>query len=521
MYIHVYNQKRAITFSRKEMERLNQLIYLHHVNINTFAGVAFNQQSQLVSLWSFCVRGSLDDIIFSSDRELGRNFQATFIKHILNGVQYIHQSSIKAHGALFLSNCVVDGYWVVKLTDFGLKGILHNKMVHKDLIAGSYDSLEDLPRCYLQYPPEYLETIKKHKDVYAIEPTVHGDIYQIGMLIYQILFVRRPFCERRESVEEIIDLVTSSSSPFHPVLPEKSPDLTLRLVSIIQQCWLVKTSARPALFKIIDAIAREFGKQGGTLIDQLIKMVDEYSDNLEQIVAERISRIEEERFRTQQILHQVMPREVAEALCDGQQLKPRLHPSVTILMVDVCQFSELCESCIPVHVLEILQQLYSSFDQIILKFKAFKVENVGDAYLVVSGIPDLPDNLHLTEICRISLELKKFMKTLVVLHRPDYTLRVKMGISYGAVAAGVLGLTAPRFCVFGESVNMACRMAGTGVPSKIQVSENASELIQRDFPEFRVEERGTVILKGKGPVTTFWLLDNTEDATPMDPHNVN
>ena len=79
-----FHQKRAVTFTRSEMERLNQLKNLNHSNVNPFVGMTFNQNSELVVLWNYCVRGSLDDVCFGTGKRLGRNFQSTFLKHILH-----------------------------------------------------------------------------------------------------------------------------------------------------------------------------------------------------------------------------------------------------------------------------------------------------------------------------------------------------------------------------------------------------------------------------------------------------
>ncbi|EGT41940.1 CBN-GCY-25 protein [Caenorhabditis brenneri] len=497
-------QRRAITFTRQEMEMLNQLKYMSHTNINPFTGICFNQGSELLVMWQFTARYSLEDLIFVKEQKFGRNFQSTFIKHIMHGIQYIHNSSIKVHGALFLSNCVVDSYWVVKLTDFGIKNILKERMHHKELAPSSTFDIDAIHYKYLQLAPEHLSWIlEKHEESLG---TVEGDIYQLAMLIYQILFYMRPFAERQENIKDLAHLLSSqSTAPIHPKVPEGN-SFTMRLLSIIQQCWLYKPVARPTLIKIQDAVNREFGQDvKGTLIDQMIEMIDEYSANLEQIVAERTRELEQEMATTENLLYQLLPKSIADSIRSGKSVVPEQHSSVTLLVVDVCQFTKFCEAFIPVHILETLQELYSSFDYIVQKNKAFKVENVGDAYLICSGIPEMSGCRHLREVCRISLKLQAFMKTFTVRHRPSHILQIKMGITSGAVAAGILGSIAPRFCIFGDTVNMACRMASTGSPGTIQLSELTANTLMEKFPSFILEERGMIDVKGKGTCLTFWL----------------
>ncbi|PIC31354.1 hypothetical protein B9Z55_012082 [Caenorhabditis nigoni] len=514
-----YVQRRAITFSRQEMEMLNQLKYMSHTNINPFTGICFNQGSELIVMWQFTARYSLEDLIFGKEQKFGRNFQSTFIKHIMHGINFIHNSSIKVHGTLYLSNCVVDSYWVVKLTDFGIKNILKERMHHKELAPNSSFDIDAIHYKYLQLAPEHLSSLlEKHEEPMG---TVEGDMYQLAMVIYQILFYMRPFAERQEDIKvfsspnlhplksilpELSTLLSNqSTAPIHPKVPEGN-SFTMRLLSIIQQCWLYKPAARPTLIKITDAVNREFGQDvKGTLIDQMIEMIDEYSANLEHIVAERTRELEQDMATTENLLYQLLPKSIADSIRSGKSVVPEQHSSVSLLVVDVCQFTKFCEAFIPVHILETLQELYSSFDYIVQKNKAFKVENVGDAYLICSGIPEMTACRHLREVSKISLKLQEFMKTFTVRHRPSHILQIKMGITSGAVAAGILGSIAPRFCIFGDTVNMACRMASTGLPGTIQLSELTANTMMEKFPSFIIEERGMIDVKGKGTCLTFWL----------------
>ncbi|GMR45270.1 hypothetical protein PMAYCL1PPCAC_15465, partial [Pristionchus mayeri] len=123
-----YMQKKAITFTRKEMEYLNQIKGISHTNLNAFEGISFNQNGEFIVCWAYTQRQSLENLLFKTDQKLGRNFRASFIRHILKGLSWIHSSSLRVHGALFLSNCVVDSYWVVKLTDFGLQSLINSKL---------------------------------------------------------------------------------------------------------------------------------------------------------------------------------------------------------------------------------------------------------------------------------------------------------------------------------------------------------------------------------------------------------
>ncbi|KAK6044420.1 hypothetical protein COOONC_18075, partial [Cooperia oncophora] len=88
-----------------------------------------------------------------------------------------------------------------------------------------------------------------------------------------------------------------------------------------------------------------------------------------------------------------------------------------------------------------------------------------------------------------------FVESYEIEHASKFKLSVKLGIHSGSVASGILGSTAPRFCIFGDTVNMACRMASLGEPNKIQMTENIAHKIRTNYPGFIIEERGSVNVK--------------------------
>ncbi|KAK5965719.1 Guanylate cyclase, partial [Trichostrongylus colubriformis] len=432
VFIKKYHQKRALTFTQSEIKRLDQLRNLSNSNLNQFIGISFNQCRELMVVWAYCPRNSLDDIIFEKDRRFGRNFQCSFLKHILKGLQYIHGSSIGFHGALYLSNCVVDANWVVKLTDFGIQEIIWDKMLHKELSCYQEVDVDHLPLKYLQYSPEVL------RNVLAEGLLGHGsqksDIYQLGMIIYQILFHERPFAEKTNYTPKEMALLICDGlrggpdQPFYPAIPEQH-DYSLRLLSVMQQ---VLSGIRSLLdhYLLISSVAHFRGK--GNVIDQMARIIDDYSENLELMVQQRTKALEASLLRTENLLFHIMPKNIADGLRMGVTIHSQMHPCVSMLVADICKFTELCESTIPVQVIDILQDLYSSFDKIISEYQVFKVENVGDTYLLASGLDEVPN--HLCE----------FVEGYEIKHTSISKLRVKFGIHSGSVASGILGSTAPR-----------------------------------------------------------------------------
>lgn len=124
------------------------------------------------------------------------------------------------------------------------------------------------------------------------------------------------------------------------------------------------------------------------------------------------------------------------------------------------------------------------------------METIGDAYMVVSGLPVRNGNCHAREIARMSLHLLQAVASFRIRHRPTDQLKLRIGIHSGGCVAGVVGLKMPRYCLFGDTVNTASRMESNGAPHKIHVSHTTKELLD-SFGLFRLELRGEIEMKVK------------------------
>lgn len=250
-------------------------------------------------------------------------------------------------------------------------------------------------------------------------------------------------------------------------------------------------------------------------MDDLLRRMEQYANNLESLVEEKTEQLSMEKRRTEELLYQVLPRPVAATLMSGEMVQPEQFECVTIYFSDIVGFTKICSQSTPLQVVNFLNDLYSCFDRIIGFYDVYKVETIGDAYMCVSGLPERNGDDHAREIGLMALAILDAVKSFTIQHKPDYQLQIRIGINSGSVCAGVVGQRMPRFCLFGDTVNTASRLESTGEPLKIQVSE-ATKLIFDKFGTFRLELRGNIDLKGKGMVTTYWLCGSSE----KDPRQV-
>ncbi|KAH9487614.1 Nitrogen permease reactivator protein, partial [Bulinus truncatus] len=164
-------------------------------------------------------------------------------------------------------------------------------------------------------------------------------------------------------------------------------------------------------------------------------------------------------------------------------------------------------------IVNFLNDVYYKFDNILDKYNVYKVETIGDAYVVCSGVPVRVEK-HATEIAKMALHIMMSSAELKVHHRPQHKFHMRIGLHSGPVAAGVVGRTMPRYCLFGDTVNTASRMESTGLAGHIQISEQCRSLLDVDGG-FLYEAREPIHVKGKGILQTYFLKGK-EGFTPDD-----
>ncbi|CAG9793297.1 unnamed protein product [Diatraea saccharalis] len=270
--------------------------------------------------------------------------------------------------------------------------------------------------------------------------------------------------------------------------------------------WTLPDDDRPdfsALKENIQRINKDC--ETSTRLDMLLTQVEQYANNLEALVEERTSDYLEEKRKCEELLYQLLPKSVASQLIMGQPVMAETYDQVTIYFSDIIGFTQLSAESTPLEVVDLLNDLYTSFDSIIENFDVYKVETIGDAYMVVSGLPMRNGNRHAAEIARMSLALLGAVRVKTVPHRPGEKLLLRIGMHTGPCVAGVVGLKMPRYCLFGDTVNTASRMESHGEALKIHVSPKTKEVLDL-YDCFELECRGEITMKGKGKMTTYWLI---------------
>ena len=208
--------------------------------------------------------------------------------------------------------------------------------------------------------------------------------------------------------------------------------------------------------------------------------------------------LDEERARSDRLLLNVLPASIAERLKEGERPIADRYDDVAILFADIVDFTPLSESLSADDLVDGLNDLFSVFDELALKHGVEKVKTIGDSYMAISGAP--VRGADASALASLALDMRAAAADIRIGDRTDIAMR--FGMDVGPVVAGVIGESKFIYDVYGDTVNMASRMESHGETNRIQITERAASQLRNGFD---ITERGPIMIKGKGTVTTYFL----------------
>jgi class 3 adenylate cyclase len=221
------------------------------------------------------------------------------------------------------------------------------------------------------------------------------------------------------------------------------------------------------------------------------------------IVAEALRYQREE---SEQLLLNILPKPIAERLKLNEVVIADSFPEATVMFADIVGFTQLSAQISAKQLVELLNQIFSLFDQLADKHGLEKIKTIGDAYMVVGGLPT-PRPDHAVAIAEMALDMQaavaQFNNELKI-PCPE-PLRIRIGINSGPVVAGVIGLKKFIYDLWGDTVNTASRMESQGIPGCIQITTSTYQLLKND-DKYDFAQRGPIEVKGKGLMTTYLMI---------------
>jgi adenylate cyclase len=200
----------------------------------------------------------------------------------------------------------------------------------------------------------------------------------------------------------------------------------------------------------------------------------------------------------QRLLLNVLPAPIAEKLKKQTGIIAERFDDVSVLFADIVGFTQLSARLAPAELLELLNSVFSRFDELAGQHKLEKIKTIGDAYMVAGGLPE-PHSDHLGAMAALGLAM---LEAVAKVRLASGNLGLRVGLHVGTVTAGVIGIRKFIYDVWGDTVNTASRLESHGAAGRVHVSDAVFQRLQE---RFSFEPRGTVELKGRGPMTTYFL----------------
>jgi class 3 adenylate cyclase len=224
---------------------------------------------------------------------------------------------------------------------------------------------------------------------------------------------------------------------------------------------------------------------------------------LEQTVKERTAEVVKQKEKSEELLLNILPSEVADELKEKGYTTAKSFDEVTVLFSDIKGFTNVAEKMTAQELVKEINTYFSAFDGIIQKYGLEKIKTIGDAYVAAGGLPE-KNSATVQNVVEAAIamqtEIGKLKQERISSNKPFFELRI--GIHTGPVVAGVVGIKKFQYDIWGDTVNLAARMEQSGVPGKINISQHTYELVKE---QFHCVHRGKIEAKNKGQIDMYFV----------------
>ena len=344
--------------------------------------------------------------------------------------------------------------------------------------------------------------------------TPETDVYAFGIILHEIFTREEPFSSALNAMDAMEVLQAIVDTDLRPIWPGTA---LKGIRNVASDCWHRNPERRPTFAEVSRLLARVEASSGpqppaakssrtGIAMGGM-RMLNQLTSTPELVA----NPAQQTQRKETALLEEVLPRHVVDALKAGRKVEPETHDSVTIFFSDIVGFTDLSAQLEPRQVMDMLDRLYSKLDALVIKYGLFKVETIGDAFMATCGMYSHFGS-HTLRVAQFATEAVEAANTVAVDVEDSSkgTLEIRVGFHVGAVVASVVGTVRPRFCLFGDSVNVASRMESNSERGRINMSDAAARALREQSEEVRLVDRGQVNIKGKGAMHCFFLDTSPE-----------
>ena len=363
---------------------------------------------------------------------------------------------------------------------------------------------EDFTAARSSLSPESPTVVRSLNDDVVGGYTMLEDVYGTPILLVRADMARDVIDRGRDALEYLLIALVAVGLVLVVVIGLLLDKLVVSRVSRLNSEVSDIRSTTDLSARVETGDADELSNLGGAINGMLEGLEDAHDRE-----AEYLAQIEAERENSERLLLNILPMPIAERLNRGESTIADSFAEVSVLFADVVDFTRLSAQTSPSDLVHLLNRVFSAFDGLSEKHGLEKIKTIGDAYMVVGGLPS-PREDHAEAIADMAMDMQVELAKLNADMGQAIGLRV--GINTGPVVAGVIGTKKFIYDLWGDAVNTASRMESSGVQGSIQVTEATYEKL-RD--KYAFEARGTIEIKGKGPMMTYFLKGRKVEVGSM------
>ncbi|KJE90742.1 NPR2 protein [Capsaspora owczarzaki ATCC 30864] len=530
-------------YSKEAIDEFIQLRELRHPNIVEFFGATLPPTAFIVM--EYIAKGSLQNLLEASSIPLDMDFKASMALDISKGMDFLHSHKV-AHRNLCSANVLVDNRFVCKITGFGLSSLLPDDLLNED-----EDQLTWVSPEVLTWVHQARMIWKKFGQTSTLPSEIDwfkADVHSFGTVMFEML-VGGEGPEQREarmtkqreklglgpattattagptaslagvpatreslgagasetfeltplstSSARALDMTASCNSLDGPFLDMDALDQRENdFLMLLRSCQDTNPQTRPTFSFTTRMLLTLMPKR--PIMENMASMLETYSSHLEEQVSKRTDELSQEKQRAEALLHNILPKSIAQRLQHSVELIAEEHKSATVFFSDVVGFTSMSHNMPPTAVVTMLNQLFTEMDRLALAFRLEKIKTIGDAYMAACGVPTAVED-HVERVAHFALRAMALKLTGV----DGQPLQMRMGIHTGPVTAGVVGTRKFAYDLWGDTVNTASRMESNGVPGRVCVSDAAYQVLKNTFT---FEQRPAMFIKGLGETVTYLLV---------------
>jgi len=328
----------------------------------------------------------------------------------------------------------------------------------------------------------------------------------IGAIALTALILSAVIIEREQAKAELISanedlgLMARQLQQSYGVLAEVNEELERRVEHRTAALRSEQEKSDRLLLSILpQPIAEQLKQTQSTIVAQNGRQIA--SQSAAETITESVTETAVETARGADAPTANTPSPLIEPLQDSIPPIAEYFDEATVLFADIVDFTSIASCMTPNDLVQLLNQIFSSFDRLAERHGLEKIKTVGDEYMVVGGVP-VPQPNHAEAIAAMALDMQQEIGRFKRGSSGE-PFRLRIGINTGSVVAGVIGMKKFSYDLWGDVVNVASRMESQGAPDKIQVTATTCDRLQG---KYNLEERGSIAIKGRGQMQTYWLV---------------